>query len=65
MDRRDLIIKAIREDKNIKQQELADEIGINRSYLSAIETGVFRPTVDVLIKIARVLDCKYTDLYEE
>lgn len=62
---RKLIIKQLRIDKKIKQQELADTIGINRSYLSAIENGMMLPSVDMLLKISRALNCKYTDLYEE
>tara|TARA_Y100000310_G_C20646738_1_gene797077 strand:- start:1024 stop:1245 length:222 start_codon:yes stop_codon:yes gene_type:complete len=65
MKNKKLIIKAIREDKNISQQAIADEVGINRSYLSAIENGVFMATIDILLKIARALDCKYTDLYQD
>ena len=65
MQNKKLIIKAIREDKNISQQAIADEVGINRSYLSAIENGVFMPNMDTLLKISRALDCKYTDLYEK
>lgn len=60
-----LIIKAIRKDKKLQQQELADMVGINRSYISAIENGKFLPTSDILLKIARALNCYYTDLYEE
>lgn len=62
---RKLIIKQLREDKKINQQELANLIGINRSYLSAIESGKFLPSIDILLEIARALNCKYTDLYEE
>ena len=65
MQKKKLIIKAIREDSRINQQDIADKVGINRSYLSAIENGIFMPTMDILIKIARALDCKYTDLYGE
>ena len=60
-----IVIKAFREDKKISQQKLADEIGINRTYLSAIETGTMLPTIDVLLKISRVLECEYTDLYKK
>ena len=58
-------IRALREDRDLKQQELADLIGINRTYLSAIETGSLLPSVDVLLKISRVLGCEYTDLYRD
>ena len=60
-----LIIKQLRIDKKISQQELANQTGINRSYLSAIENGNMLPTPETLLKIARVLNCYYTDLYVE
>jgi len=60
-----LIIKQLRKDRKIQQQELADLVKINRSYLSAIENGNMLPTIDVLLEIARALNCKYTDLYED
>ena len=60
-----LVIKTLREDRKIKQQELADMIEINRTYLSAIETGTILPTIDTLLKISRALGCEYTDLYKE
>ena len=58
-------IKALREDRKLKQQELANIIGINRTYLSAIETGTILPTIDTLLKISRALHCEYTDLYKD
>jgi len=60
-----LIIKQLRIDRNMHQQVLADNIGINRTYLSAIENGKMLPTVDILLKIAEALGCKYTALYED
>ena len=63
--KRKLIIKQLRNDKKMSQQELADKTGINRSYISAIENGVMLPTPDALLEIARALDCFYTDLYTE
>lgn len=58
-------IKSMRENKNMTQSELAKMIGINRTWLSWIETGRLIPIKDTLLKISRALDCGYTDLYKD
>ena len=49
-------IQTIRKYKKMKQQELADAIGINMQSLSKIERGVNYPTFDTLEKIMDVLE---------
>jgi len=63
--KKDLVIKFIRQGKNITQQQLADKVGINRAILSQIETGKILPTMDTLLEVARSLDCLITDLYKK
>ena len=46
----------------MKQQELADRIGINMQSLSKIERGVNYPTFDTLEKIMEVLDVTPNEL---
>ena len=58
-------IQAIREDRNISQQELANQLKINRALLSQIETGKVLPSFPMLLEIARILDCLVTDLYHK
>lgn len=48
-------IQTIRKYRGMKQQELADKIGINMQSLSKIERGVNYPTFDTLEKIMDVL----------
>ena len=48
-------IQTIRKHRGMKQQELADKIGINMQSLSKIERGVDYPTFDTLEKIMDVL----------
>ena len=63
--KKDLVIRFIRKDKKITQQQLADTVGINRALLSQIETGKVLPTMDTLLEVARGLNCLVTDLYRE
>lgn len=49
-------IRAWREYKQIKMNELAKKVGISSAYLSQIENGKRNPTIDTLKAIARELD---------
>ena len=49
-------IRAWREHKQIRMNELAKKVGISSAYLSQIENGKRNPTVDTLKAIATELD---------
>ncbi len=49
-------IRAWREYKKIKMNELAKKVGISAAYLSQIENGKRNPTIDSLKIIAKGLD---------
>jgi DNA-binding Xre family transcriptional regulator len=49
-------IRAWREHKKIKMNELAKKVGISAAYLSQIEKGKRNPTIDTLKAIAKELD---------
>ena len=49
-------IRAWREHKKIKMNELAKKVGISAAYLSQIEKAKRNPTIDTLKAIARQLD---------
>jgi len=51
-------VKKIRKNVGLKQQELADKIGINLQNLSKIERGINYPTYETLEKIMTTLNVK-------
>lgn len=51
-------LKEIRLKKGYTQKELADVLGIDRSYLSQIETGRVNPSLSLLQKISDELGVK-------
>lgn len=57
-----LLIKQKRKEKAIKQSELASLTGIKTSTLSQYETGKRQPSIEILNKLANVLDCRIDDL---
>jgi putative transcriptional regulator len=46
-------IKKLRTEKNISQQQLADNLQVSRQTINAIETGKFDPSLTLTIKITR------------
>lgn len=48
--------------QNISQEELAHRAGLDRTYISSLERCIYSPTIDVVQKIADVLDTTAADL---
>ena len=58
-------IKILRVTKgDLTQQSLADKVGCSRQTIHSIESGKFVPSVELALKLAKVLDCKVEDLFE-
>ena len=55
--KKDFIIKSrlhvLRAEKRITQEELANEIGITRATIIAIEKGDYNPTLELAFKLSR------------
>jgi DNA-binding XRE family transcriptional regulator len=55
-------IRVWREYRNLTQAQLAEQAGVKQSYIAMLEAGERQGTVDVLVKIARVLKVDVDDL---
>lgn len=56
-------VKLRRTELGLNQDELADKAGMGRSFLSGIETGKRKATVDSVWKLATALRCMPSDLW--
>lgn len=50
-------LKKIRQDCNLTQEELAKKINTSRSNIANYENNKNMPSIDVLSKLSKVLDC--------
>ena len=50
-------VKRLRKERGWSQEALADEAGLDRTYISGIERVVKNPTVTVVERIALALGC--------
>ena len=56
-------LKAIRLEKNISQQQLADMVGVSRNTISSIETGQFNPTAQLALILCIALDKRFEEIF--
>jgi len=50
-------VRALRTERGIAQESLANLAGIERSHMGKIERGEHMPTLAIIFKIASALDC--------
>ena len=58
------VIRGIRKNKSISQEELSDWAGLDRSCIERIERGERNATLLNLLRIARALDRELAELFE-
>lgn len=57
-------IRRLRVEKALSQEALALDAEIDRTYVSRVERSLENPTVGVLERIAKVLGCDISGLFE-
>lgn len=57
-------VKKLRKGRGWSQEALADEAGLDRTYVSGIERVVRNPTVTVVERLALALGCKFGELLD-
>lgn len=57
-------LKKLREGKNLTLSQVAEECGISECYVSQIENGNRRPSIEVAFKLSKVYGIKWHEIYE-
>lgn len=57
-------LKLKRKLSGLSQEELAEKLGIHRTYMSFIERGMRNPSLLMIFKISRALKIKLPELFE-
>ncbi len=60
---KNLKLKLARVEKGLSQQDLADRIGVTRQTIGLIEKGMYNPTLNLCLNIAKTLDKTLNDLF--
>ena len=59
------VLRRHRDAVGLSQQELADQVGISKSYISSLELGYRAPSVNLLVKIAQTLGVRPGAMVDE
>lgn len=57
-------MKRLRKERGWSQEDLADEAGLDRTYISGIERKVKNPTISVVERLANALSCSLGSLLD-
>ncbi len=55
-------LKKIRMSKTWSQIDLAKKIDVDPSYISRYENGAKKPSMDMIVKLSKALDCTIDEL---
>lgn len=62
---KNLKLKAARATKDMSQKALAEEVGVTRQTMNAIENGDYNPSLKLCISICKVLNKTLDELFWE
>ena len=57
-------LRELRAVREWSQNDLADQLGVSRQTINALETGKYDPSLPLAMKIARLFDQPVEDIFE-
>ncbi|MBT3595615.1 helix-turn-helix transcriptional regulator [Verrucomicrobia bacterium] len=58
-------LKLLRAERDWTQANLADQLGVSRQTVNAIEKGKFDPSLPLAFKVARLFDLSIEDIFQD
>lgn len=56
-------LEELRRERGIKQEDLAQDLGVSRQTISSLEKGRYNPSILLAFKIARRFDLRIEDVF--
>lgn len=56
-------IKELRKNKKLRQEDLADKLGVTRQTIIAIENNKYDPTLELAMKISEFFEVSVNDIF--
>ena len=57
-------IKALRKNKNLRQEDLAEILGVTRQTIIAIENNKYDPTLELAMKISEYFGLTVNEIFQ-
>ncbi len=58
-------LKVLRAERSITQAQLADETGVSRQTINAIEKGKFDPSLPLAFRFAKLFNLPIEEIFED
>jgi len=58
-------IAALREQRKLTQEQLAEKTGISVRYVQSLEAGEYFPSLPKLVKLKSILRCSWTEIFDD
>ena len=55
------MLKELRKEKGLTQMQLSELVGVKRNTIAMIEIGENKPSLELAMRLAKVLDCNIDD----
>ena len=56
-------VKQLRKQAGLRQEDMAKELGVSRQTIIAVENDKYNPTLELAMKIARLLGLHVDDIF--
>jgi putative transcriptional regulator len=57
-------IKELRKQTGLRQEDMAKELGVTRQTINAIENDKYNPTLELAMKLAKLLKTPVEEIFE-
>mgnify|MGYP000925800886 FL=1 len=57
-------IKVLRKELGLRQEDVADRLGVTRQTIIAIENDKYNPTLELAMKLARLLNTPVEEIFQ-
>lgn len=57
-------IKELRKQTGLRQEDMAKELGVTRQTINAIENDKYNPTLELAMKLAKLLKTTVEEIFE-
>lgn len=57
-------IKVLRAVKGVTQEQLADDLGVTRQTIHAVESGKYNPSLELAFKLAQYFETSIEEIFQ-
>lgn len=60
----EILLKQVRQEKNITLNKLSEKSGVSTTHINDIENNIKSPSLFVMVRLSKALDVEITELYK-